>query len=47
MIPPNEFNRFYLQTKRNKSGHLLDALDKAHLPEQGEPVQLAPEPEPK
>lgn len=43
VIPPNEFNRFYLQTKRDKSGHLLDSLDKPHLPEQGEPVQVAPE----
>jgi len=39
-IPPNEFNRFYLETKRDKSGHYLDALGKPHLPEQGEAVQL-------
>ncbi|MGE3957266.1 MAG: GTP cyclohydrolase II [Vicinamibacterales bacterium] len=39
-IPPNEFNRFYLETKRDRSGHMLDALGKAHLPEQGEPVEL-------
>lgn len=24
IIPPNEHNRFYLETKRQKSGHLLD-----------------------
>jgi len=24
VIPPNEFNRFYLETKRDRSGHLLD-----------------------
>ncbi len=40
VIPPNEFNRFYLETKRDRSGHLLDALGKAHLPEQGEPVRI-------
>ncbi len=40
ILPPNEFNRFYLETKRDKSGHFLDALGKAHLPEQGEPVQV-------
>jgi len=40
VIPPNEFNRFYLETKRDKSGHLLDALGKPHLPEQGEVVQV-------
>ena len=40
VIPPNEFNRFYLETKRDKSGHLLDALGKPHLPEQGEPVRV-------
>jgi GTP cyclohydrolase II len=41
VIPPNEFNRFYLETKRDKSGHLLDSLGKPHLPEQGEPVRVA------
>jgi len=40
VIPPNEFNRFYLETKRDKSGHILDLLGKLHLPEQGEPVQV-------
>ena len=39
-IPPNEYNRFYLQTKATKSGHLLDAFGKPHLPEQGEPVRV-------
>jgi GTP cyclohydrolase II len=38
MIPPNAHNRFYLETKRERSGHLLDDLGKPHLPEQGEPV---------
>jgi len=39
-IPPNEYNRFYLETKRDKSGHFLDGLGKAHLAEQGEPVEV-------
>src|SRR5439155_8727898 len=33
-IPPNEYNRFYLETKRDKSGHFLDGLGKTHLAEQ-------------
>ncbi|MFN8588992.1 MAG: GTP cyclohydrolase II [Candidatus Eisenbacteria bacterium] len=40
VIPPNEFNRFYLETKRDRSGHFLDAIGKPHLPEQGEDVQV-------
>lgn len=40
VIPPNEFNRFYLETKRDRSGHLLDALGKPHLAEQGERVEV-------
>jgi len=40
VIPPNEHNRFYLETKRDRSGHLLDSLGKAHLPEQGEVVDV-------
>jgi GTP cyclohydrolase II len=40
VIPPNEYNRFYLETKRDKSGHILDALGLPHLPEQGEPVRV-------
>ena len=40
VIPANDFNRFYLETKRDRSGHLLDALGKPHLPEQGEPVAV-------
>ena len=42
VIPANEFNRFYLETKRDRSGHLLDALGKARLPEQGELVEVEP-----
>lgn len=40
LIPPNEFNRFYLETKRDRSGHMLDHLGKPHIPEQGEEVRL-------
>ena len=40
VIPPNEFNRFYLDTKRDKSGHLLETPGRLHLPEQGEPVMV-------
>ena len=40
VIPPNEFNRFYLETKRDKSGHLLGGLGPLRLPEQGEAVQV-------
>jgi GTP cyclohydrolase II len=45
VIPPNEFNRFYLETKRDKSGHYLDLAGKPHLQEQGEPVRLEGMPE--
>jgi GTP cyclohydrolase II len=34
IIPPNPYNRFYLQTKATKSGHLLDPNGKEHLLEQ-------------
>ena len=34
VIPPNEYNRFYLQTKASKSGHLLDSFGKERLLEQ-------------
>jgi GTP cyclohydrolase II len=40
VIPPNDYNRFYLQTKAVKSGHFLDGLGKEHLLEQGEPVRV-------
>jgi GTP cyclohydrolase II len=37
VIPPNEFNRFYLETKARRSGHLID-LTEERLPEQSDPV---------
>ena len=40
IIPPNAFNRFYLETKRDRSGHLLDTLGASRLQEQGEVVKV-------
>ena len=40
VIPPNEFNRFYLETKRDRSGHLLEGTGTARLQEQGEAVEV-------
>jgi hypothetical protein len=34
VIPPNPYNRFYLETKKVKSGHLLDTAGKERLAEQ-------------
>lgn len=36
IIEPNEHNRFYLETKAAKSGHLIDFYGKEHLPEQSD-----------
>ena len=36
IIPPNAHNRFYLETKAAKSGHLIDFSDKERLVEQGD-----------
>jgi GTP cyclohydrolase II len=36
ILPPNEHNLFYLETKAAKSGHLIDFHGKVHLPEQGD-----------
>lgn len=33
---PNEHNRFYLETKAAKSGHMIDFLGREHLPEQSD-----------
>jgi GTP cyclohydrolase II len=38
VIPANEWNRFYLETKASRSGHLIDFAGKPHLPEQDDPV---------
>jgi GTP cyclohydrolase II len=37
ILPPNEHNRFYLETKAAKSGHLID-LRKQRFAEQREPT---------
>lgn len=34
IMPPNEHNRFYLETKAAKSGHMIDFRGKQHFPEQ-------------
>jgi len=38
VIPATEFNRFYLETKATRSGHLIEFEGKPHLPEQDDPV---------
>ncbi|HKQ56378.1 MAG TPA: GTP cyclohydrolase II [Candidatus Eisenbacteria bacterium] len=38
VIPANELNRFYLETKATRSGHLIAFEGKPHLPEQDDPV---------
>ena len=39
VIPPNDFNRFYLETKRDRSGHLLDLGVADRMIEQDEQVE--------
>ena len=34
VMEPNDYNRFYLETKAAKSGHWIDFSGKEHLPEQ-------------
>jgi len=41
VIPANEYNRFYLETKRDRSGHLLDPEGRPRLLDQGEDVEVA------
>jgi GTP cyclohydrolase II len=36
IMQPNQYNRFYLETKANKSGHLMDFGGKKRLPEQAD-----------
>jgi GTP cyclohydrolase II len=38
VIPPNDHNRFYLETKARRSGHYIDGSGKPHLVEQSDPV---------
>jgi GTP cyclohydrolase II len=43
VIPANEHNRFYLQTKATRSGHFIDFDGKPHVTEQDEPILITPE----
>jgi GTP cyclohydrolase II len=43
VIPANEHNRFYLETKATRSGHYLDFDGKPHLAEQDDPVVVVPD----
>jgi GTP cyclohydrolase II len=36
IMEPNEHNRFYLETKAAKSGHMIDFYGKEHFPEQSD-----------
>jgi GTP cyclohydrolase II len=36
IVEPNEYNRFYLETKAAKSGHLIDFYGKGRFPEQSD-----------
>jgi GTP cyclohydrolase II len=38
VIPSNPYNRFYLETKASRSGHVMDLAGKPRLPEQSDPV---------
>ncbi len=38
ILPPNEHNQFYLETKAARSGHFIDFANKPHLQEQGENI---------
>jgi GTP cyclohydrolase II len=40
IMAPNEFNRFYLETKAHKSGHLIDFGVTQRLPEQADPPMV-------
>jgi GTP cyclohydrolase II len=46
VIPPNPYNRFYLETKARRSGHLIDLREAPRLPEQSDPVWVEGTPEP-
>ena len=42
VIAANEHNRFYLETKANRSGHFIDFDGKPHVAEQDDPVVVSP-----
>ena len=41
ILPSNDHNRFYLETKAAKSGHMIDFRGKPHLVEQSDPPIVA------
>jgi len=45
VIPPNEFNRFYLETKAQRSGHYIDFGGNPRLVEQSDPPVVEGVPE--
>ncbi len=45
VMAPNPHNRFYLETKAERSGHWIDLSGKRHLEEQGDPVRVEGMPE--
>jgi GTP cyclohydrolase II len=45
VMPPNPHNRFYLETKAERSGHWIDFSGKRHLEEQSDPVRVEGMPE--
>lgn len=38
VIPANEWNRLYLETKASRSGHLIEFEGKPRMPEQNDPI---------
>ncbi len=43
VIPANEYNRFYLETKASRSGHFIDLDEKPALSEQDDPALVLQE----
>jgi GTP cyclohydrolase II len=41
VIPANDHNRFYLETKASRSGHYIDFEGKPHVPEQDDAIVIA------
>lgn len=46
IMEPNEYNRFYLETKAAKSGHMIDFTGREHLQEQSDAPFMEGMPEP-
>jgi GTP cyclohydrolase II len=45
LLPPNPYNRFYLETKAKRSGHYIDLSGLPRLQEQSDPVRVEGMPE--